>query len=221
MSANEADRDGAAGRGSFRHLSAGAAWDLVLEHQRRGNKDLAIFDVRDRASFDDGHLDGAVHLAERDFPSVLDRLSRRTVVVVYCHHGRASQAVATIFADFGFPDVYSVDGGFQALRAQHDARARADGEAVRLAEPTVQYFPGDMVFSTRSLYNDGGMPDLAPDALIVSAGARGVVVKLGHVEAAPEQTLYVVRFEDVDGVLGPPVGCLPEELTQDEPERSK
>jgi nitrogen fixation protein NifZ len=39
-----------------------------------------------------------------------------------------------------------------------------------------------------------------------------VLLNVGHVEAEPEQTLYLVRFEDADGNLGPPVGCLPEEL---------
>jgi nitrogen fixation protein NifZ len=45
------------------------------------------------------------------------------------------------------------------------------------------------------------------------------VVNHGHVQVDPDQVIYLVRFEGESGALadlGPPVGCLPEELTQDE-----
>ena len=82
-----------------------------------------------------------------------------------------------------------------------------------------QYDIGDIVFSRELLVNDGGVPGLAEDAVLAPPGRRGVVVNHGHVEAAPEQVIYLVRFEGEAGALsdlGPPVGCLPEELTQDE-----
>jgi nitrogen fixation protein NifZ len=81
---------------------------------------------------------------------------------------------------------------------------------------SVQYDIGDMIFATEDLFNDGGLPELAEDGLIAAAGTRGVVVNYGHVEADQRQEVYLVRFEGTDGILGPPVGCLPEELTQDE-----
>jgi len=77
------------------------------------------------------------------------------------------------------------------------------------------FIVGDLVFARDALKNDGGVPDVAPEAVLAQARTRGVVVRVGHLEAEPTQTLYVVRFEDENGVLGPPVGCLPEELTQD------
>lgn len=78
------------------------------------------------------------------------------------------------------------------------------------------YEIGEMVFSRELLVNDGGIADVAADAVLATPGQRGVVVNHGHVEADPDQAIYLVRFEgDGDG-LGPPVGCLPEELTQDE-----
>jgi nitrogen fixation protein NifZ len=75
---------------------------------------------------------------------------------------------------------------------------------------------GDIVFSRDLLANDGGIPGVAPDATLATPGTRGVVVNHGHVEADLDQDIYLVRFEAANGVLGPPVGCLPEELTQDE-----
>lgn len=78
------------------------------------------------------------------------------------------------------------------------------------------FHKGDMVFSTEAIINDGFVPELPEGALLASPGTRGMVVTYGHAEAAPELEIYLIRFELPDGRLGPPVGCLPEELTQDE-----
>ena len=74
--------------------------------------------------------------------------------------------------------------------------------------------PGDIVFSTKEILNDGSIPDLPENELIAVEGARGVVINEGHFEEFPDKTLYLVRFENSDDILGPPVGVWPEELTQ-------
>lgn len=81
---------------------------------------------------------------------------------------------------------------------------------------TVQYEIGDMVFAAEDILNDGGMPGIeTEDGLIAPAGARGVVVHFGVAEMDESKEIYLVRFETgPDGLLGNPVGCLPEELTQ-------
>ncbi|WP_295456341.1 nitrogen fixation protein NifZ [uncultured Thiodictyon sp.] len=76
-----------------------------------------------------------------------------------------------------------------------------------------QLSPGDLVYAAADIINDGGIPDLAEDALIASPGTRGVILKIGHLEEDPERTLYLVRFEGPGLVLGPPTGCWAEELT--------
>lgn len=77
---------------------------------------------------------------------------------------------------------------------------------------------GEIVFSRVAIDNDGCIPGIAADALLAALGVRGVVVNFGHVELDEREEIYLVRFEDGAGKLGPPVGCLPEELTQDEVE---
>jgi nitrogen fixation protein NifZ len=80
---------------------------------------------------------------------------------------------------------------------------------------------GEMVFAATDLYNDelaedgtSLIPEVGPNALIAAAGARGVVVNVGHVAVLPQQDIYLVRFEaGPDCSLGMPIGCLPEELT--------
>jgi nitrogen fixation protein NifZ len=79
-----------------------------------------------------------------------------------------------------------------------------------------QLNPGDAVYAASHIYNDGGIPEIPSDALLAEPGTRGVIIETGHLEEAPERTLYLVRFEDQDLNLGPPTGCWPEELSPTE-----
>jgi len=80
----------------------------------------------------------------------------------------------------------------------------------------IQYDIGEIVFAREDMHNDGGLPDYAEEELVVPAGARGVIVHIGHVAADERVEIYLVRFEGPDGNLGVPIGCLLEEITQDE-----
>ena len=71
---------------------------------------------------------------------------------------------------------------------------------------------GDVVFAKQSLKNDGSLPEYPSNATVVEANTRGVLVKIGHLEETPSTLVYLVRFERLDGQLGPPVGCWEEEL---------
>lgn len=80
---------------------------------------------------------------------------------------------------------------------------------------------GDLVFSVHDIYNDpveetgaSAIPGVAAGELLAAAGARGVVVNVGHAEALPSEEIYLVRFETgAEGGLGEPIGCLAEELS--------
>jgi len=57
-----------------------------------------------------------------------------------------------------------------------------------------------------------------PGEPLAAAGARGVVVNAGHVEAQPDAEIYPARFEsEADGPLSQPIGCLAEELSYHPP----
>ncbi len=75
------------------------------------------------------------------------------------------------------------------------------------------YGLGEVVFASEDLFNDGSLPDVEEGALLAAAGTRGVVVKAGHLDGTRTE-IFAVRFEGADEVLGPPVGCLVDELTQ-------
>ena len=81
----------------------------------------------------------------------------------------------------------------------------------------IRYAIGDMVHAAEDILNDGGMPGIDDEeGLIAAAGTRGVVVHFGVAEMDETKEIYLVQFENgPDGSLGHPVGCLPDELTQD------
>jgi rhodanese-related sulfurtransferase len=86
--------------------------------------DLAVLDVRDAGSFDQSHIDGARHVTSANLSAVLGATARTRPILIYCYHGNASREYAQIFSDFGFPEVYSLDGGYDAWRNRSPAGAR-------------------------------------------------------------------------------------------------
>jgi nitrogen fixation protein NifZ len=75
---------------------------------------------------------------------------------------------------------------------------------------------GDVVYAATALYNDGGLEEMAEGALLASAGTRGVIVRKGHLEEDEGRSVFLVRFEDAEKNLNPPIGCFAEELRAEE-----
>lgn len=89
----------------------------VIEAQTLSQQtDLVIFDVRDAASYQQGHLKRAQHLIEANLQQVLFSVPKTTPLLIYCYHGNASQSYARIFADFGFREIYDLIDGFEGWR---------------------------------------------------------------------------------------------------------
>ncbi|MCB1895114.1 MAG: nitrogen fixation protein NifZ [Zoogloeaceae bacterium] len=79
-----------------------------------------------------------------------------------------------------------------------------------------RYRIGELVFASERIVNDGSLPQLAEDAVLAEPGCKGVVVRAGHLAESREE-IFLVRFEDDSGTLGPPVGCLADELASAPP----
>lgn len=73
--------------------------------------------------------------------------------------------------------------------------------------------PGDMIFAAKLITNDGGIPDIPEDAVLARPGTRGVLMNIGHLEETPDTELFLVRFEDENAKLGPPIGCWADEIS--------
>lgn len=107
----------------YRCIPADQAADLLLRHRSGGLGSMALFDTRDRATFLRAHIDGAQHLTEAGFGAAMQAVRRSTPVLIYCYRGNASKTWAGMFADFHYAEVYSVDGGHDALAAALALRA--------------------------------------------------------------------------------------------------
>jgi rhodanese-related sulfurtransferase len=96
----------------FRCLSASDAASLI-----RSEPPAIVFDVRDLASYQNAHVDGAAHLSEDRLMAWVRRLPKDAPLVIYCYKGNASKVFAQMFIDFRYSQVFSVDGGYEPLAA--------------------------------------------------------------------------------------------------------
>lgn len=76
---------------------------------------------------------------------------------------------------------------------------------------------GDLVYAAKDLQSDGQIPGTAEGEVLVPAGTRGVIVRVGHLQTQPNTAVYLVQFEGRDKNLGSPLGCLTDEITQHGP----
>lgn len=96
----------------YQRVSVAGTSHLIQE------KNPLIFDVRDAASYQAAHLPNAVFLSDRTLKSTIRQTARDRAILVYCYRGNASQDIARLFSDFGFREVYSLDGGFESWRKE-------------------------------------------------------------------------------------------------------
>jgi len=95
-------------RTPFRRIGVAEAVAIV------GTGQALLLDVRDANSYAAGHVEGARNMAFGNLGDIIGTTPKAQPVVIYCYHGNASQEYAQALSDFGFSDVTSVDGGYEA-----------------------------------------------------------------------------------------------------------
>ncbi len=91
----------------FKHISVAQ----TAEHVANGS--ATICDIRDPASFNQRHIEGAFHLTNQSMVELLQTLDYDRPIIVVCYHGHSSQSAAQYLCHQGFEEVYSMDGGFE------------------------------------------------------------------------------------------------------------
>ncbi len=109
----------------FRRVDVAGAREIL---QR---EDVLLLDCRHPSDFARGRLAGACHLGDHNADDYLMGMGKNRPVLIYCYHGNASQVRAQMFADFGFAEVYSLDGGYQAWCAAVSPSASVLGEGLQ------------------------------------------------------------------------------------------
>lgn len=109
----------------FRRTTAVDALRLIFSSYDE-DRPYTLFDARDAHSYGHGHVPGALPLGEHAIDAWLNKLPLAQPIFIYCSLGFSSQTFAKRFADAGFGEVHSIDGGFPAmLRALRQAREAA------------------------------------------------------------------------------------------------
>ena len=97
----------------FKQLSCQEAEEVISEGH------LVIADVRDIDSYNEGHIQGAVHLSMPMLQDFCETADKSQSILVYCYHGITSQSVAQHLIEPGFVRVYSLVGGFEVWKEHH------------------------------------------------------------------------------------------------------
>ena len=97
----------------FKRISVNDADRILLDHP-----DTLLLDIRDQTDFNQVHHPKALLLTDPLLKAIIRSKNKKVPVIIYCYHGNSSQDIARMFADFGFKECYSVDGGYAAWQYQ-------------------------------------------------------------------------------------------------------
>lgn len=78
-----------------------------------GRQSVSVLDIRDDASYEQGHIPGSQHMTMGSMQAFIDSADKAAPTVVYCYHGVTSQSVAQLLVEAGFDCVYSLIGGYE------------------------------------------------------------------------------------------------------------
>jgi rhodanese-related sulfurtransferase len=98
----------------------GARVSLLQATQMLNQGKGVILDIRDQDEFAAGHIRDARHIPLKDLKSRISELGKfkSKSVIVVCSSGAQSARAASQLKSAGFTEVYSLDGGLAAWRAQ-------------------------------------------------------------------------------------------------------
>lgn len=98
----------------YEHLST----DQLATWLSDSPDDINLIDIRDRESFNQGHIKNAIHIDNSNVAQYISTTDKTKRLVVCCYHGNSSQGAAQYFFEHGFEHSYSLDGGFEEWRTK-------------------------------------------------------------------------------------------------------
>ena len=104
-----------------------AAYQSITIQQARemlASESCTVLDIRDEQSFNQGRLPNAVRFDDKLIRQMRQTGQHHAAVLVYCYHGISSRDIAKMLCDFGFSNVYNLDGGFAAWHSLNHVSVR-------------------------------------------------------------------------------------------------
>lgn len=77
-----------------------------------------ILDCRQVRDYQASHIDNAMHAHDALVESLIKKADKTLTLVIYCYHGHSSEHLAELFCNFGFHNVYSLEGGYEKWSQQ-------------------------------------------------------------------------------------------------------
>ena len=90
--------------------------------ERTLSEDVILVDVREPDELELAALSSVVHIPMREIPQRLNELDRERSLVVMCHVGGRSRAVAGYLLTVGFENVFNLAGGIEAWSQDIDPK---------------------------------------------------------------------------------------------------
>lgn len=95
---------------SYKRISISEAREIAEKNNTE------CLDMRHFEDYSEEHDDQFEHLSQERLVDILSTKPKNTPLLLMCYHGNSSQMAAQFFADKGFTEVYSIDGGYEAWR---------------------------------------------------------------------------------------------------------
>lgn len=89
-----------------------------LEEYLDYGMDMMLLDVRNRASYQKGHLKDAVNIPYEELESSLNRLPKDKIIVCYCTRGGQSMLACNHLSAMGY-QVVNTAGGLNSYRGKY------------------------------------------------------------------------------------------------------
>lgn len=92
-----------------------------LEQYLEENRWIYLVDMRDRDSYMQSHILGAVNIPDEEFWGRAGELPKDRLIVLYCYRGPRGMLAARQLARYGY-QAADVCGGFEAYRGRYKVR---------------------------------------------------------------------------------------------------
>lgn len=93
-------------------------WDINFETLQKMTKDGAtLVDVRSIQEYNEGHLYGAIHLADYEISVKHNNLlpNKNAIIIVYCQNGGRSKKSCKKLKKLGYQKIYNLCGGLDNI----------------------------------------------------------------------------------------------------------
>jgi hydroxyacylglutathione hydrolase len=92
---------------------------ISVDEVKQQLKDLTVLDVRTLEEWNQGHIEGAMHVELNKLRQSLDKIPRDKPIRAICGSGNRSSVAVSFLKASGFDDVRNIEGGMRAWNAKN------------------------------------------------------------------------------------------------------